>query len=91
MTPEQVRKRNWQKFRLTAFGLDRSVLTPSEQAEYDQMMALHKSLVNNWQKNSAILSGKPLRYKCWCGKYTSVFRFDPETDHYLCKTHATRP
>lgn len=94
-TPDNARKRNWQKARLVSFSLDKETLTVKEQELYIKMVRLKNELLETWDMNSAILSGTTLpTYKCWCGKRTNVERLSKYEaqlggPQYLCLKHFT--
>ena len=76
MTRQQAQNRNWAKARILGSYVRPTLLTKEETEIIDKIEELKKKLIENWDENSYILSGKPIpKFKChFCGKRTNVDR-----------------
>lgn len=74
MTNEQKRVRNWQKLRLSGITINRNVLSPSEQFEWDTLMLIRNRLLSNWDNETELLIGHTLPpHRCdWCNKRSKI-------------------
>lgn len=89
MTSKQNLQKNRAWFKFVISGLPRPIdmnsLTDWEKETWNQIKALSKLLIDEFDNNSKELGLKVPEHKCWCGregKYNSTINGE-----YVCKKH----
>lgn len=90
MTQQQMaRGRNWQKARVTGWGIDSICITMEEQEIMNQISILRRTLLDNWDRQTEAFFGHPLKpHKCRsCGCRSNIPHIHPDDLHNYCLKH----
>jgi len=73
---ELARERNWAKARLLSITSQHPPKnsTEIEKLLYKEIHSAAKALLKDWEENDNKFRLTSKRYKCWCGKRTTVLR-----------------